>query len=227
MDIGDLAPLVAATLRDRVVDDLREEIRNLRADNERLRAENDLLRAAIPWTVQIVGADDATVYATGELPLCDWLDNDDSYTAVEVKPEEGAATCRVDDLSACRILVTRADGLGPDWIIDPSDTLDGGVIGEEWTLFTVHNSQDGDDAWVSIEWPCGDYKRLLMSVSLIGRQVPPSWNEAEFACDTPRELVEKVREVVSGDAPVHFISVELDTVIDGKEVMDLLRMQRT
>ena len=59
----------------------------------------------------------------------------------------------------------------------------------------------------------------------------PVFNDAEFQCDTPRELVEKLREGVSGDAPVQFEFVDLDKVDDneltGKEVMDLLRMRRT
>ena len=41
--------------------------------------------------------------------------------------------------------------------------------------------------------------------------------------------MEKLREVVSGDAPVQFKSVCLDTCdeLSGTEVMDLLRMRRT
>ena len=68
--------------------------------------------------------------------------------------------------------MTRAEGLGPDTIIELSDTFDRGR--GDWSQLTVHNSHGVANARVSIEWNYEDGRWLIMSVSLIGCQVPHS-----------------------------------------------------
>ena len=171
-----------------------------------------------------MGADDDDAYAAGELSLHDMLSNEE-LGVVKVKLEDGAATCRVDDLSECHIIVTRKDGFGPDKIIKLGDTLDEG-FGHNQSLI---EPDVVDNALVEISWFYESFASLEMPMSLNGGQMPPSWSEADVelpslpvSCESPKVLINKLREGLGGDAQVQFQSVEVDSFVSDATVRDAI-----
>lgn len=64
MSASDLAPFVAAVLRDKVLKDATDDMQQLRAENQRLRAKVDIL-ASVP-KAEIVDKNNGTVYLSGK-----------------------------------------------------------------------------------------------------------------------------------------------------------------
>ena len=173
INISNLAPLVAATLHERVVHDLNEENQDLHANMDRLRAYNDRLCTKGPsWTVKITGAKVNTVYATGKLLLYNTMQGEvPNYVALE----EGAATCRVEELSECRLVLTTTDGFSPDKVYNISDLLD-----QSDKVLSFHI--DSSDRWIHFGWR-GDFGYLDMAMSRDGRLLPLGWSEdTDFDC---------------------------------------------
>jgi hypothetical protein len=119
MSVSDLAPLVAAALHDRVVDDLHAEKSNMSLELQSLRAYKEHLGAEGPsWIVRITGPDGTPDYASGtrRLLLSEVLEGG-GYIYLILDPEGGAATCPFDAFFECRLVLTSEDGL-PDKVIE-------------------------------------------------------------------------------------------------------------
>lgn len=84
--MSDLAPFVAATLHDKVLQELQEEVQRLKQETE-------------PWSIHVTGKGGSPVYATGKLSQREVLqqyfgeEHDDQHVCVSLKPSANGETC--------------------------------------------------------------------------------------------------------------------------------------
>ena len=190
---SDLAPLVAAVLRDRVVHDLvreNEEIPGLRDEVRRLRAEGPA------WTLAVAGPGGTPVYATGtvlhrELLRKSGIDDGSidvrgNGGTVVVVFDDGDAACRRDALRECRLLLTPEPGVGQEHAYNFGDDLhDDSKVW--WMELDVGASimacvvEFGDLGDLQLEVP-------ILAGHNLGSRQSCTWSEVEANTD-PGELV--------------------------------------
>lgn len=95
LKMSDLATMVAAALRDKVVGDLNQEVKDLKEELE-------------PWTFTITGAQGSPIYATGKLSLRDALTQslDHPQRRICVQMQEGRVACPLEQFLECKVILT-------------------------------------------------------------------------------------------------------------------------
>lgn len=105
--MSDLGPFVAAALRDKVVEDLNDEVKDLSQQVQRLEEELQ------PWTITISGPQGPPVYAVQNIGMRHVLDTvwSQNYgTTVNMIPIEGPAPCLLMTCLECEVSLQTANG---------------------------------------------------------------------------------------------------------------------
>ena len=193
--MADLAPFVAAILRDGVVDDLQ-------ADNRRLRADG-------PTTTVLVAGPGGTIYATGARSQRECLrevianvrdpDADRDDISFDMEEVEGAATCRLGLVRDCRVLIKKEEGLGPDVVC---------------SIGALARSMRVDDGRLQIAFHPAEYSTFTLGSTNLKLQldipVPSEVLSNEEVVEGRWMFIPPGFLAANADAPVQFQRVMLD-----------------
>mmetsp|Transcript_25792 Transcript_25792/g.28886 ORF Transcript_25792/g.28886 Transcript_25792/m.28886 type:complete len:210 (+) Transcript_25792:19-648(+) len=202
--MSELAPFVAATLRDKIVKELHE-------DNQELRNEICQLRKdGRSWTVQIAGPGGSPVYCTGKISDREVLqqisnqgENLNRYAEVIMHGGEGFS-CPLESFLECQLILTNGLGLKIiETVGTPTADIGGGI--------RAHHGR------LEIHWWFFANSTVFASIALDAPIPPDEWDDIDPALvegrgDVCRRRALPIAEEVAGsDAPIRFVTVNLNS----------------
>lgn len=200
--MSDLAPFVAATLRDKTIADLQEENRQLR---ERLQ---DLE----PWTIRIQNHDGSVVYAIAKLGVKELMQQMRCDTRPDVSLEEmtirvpmetvvGSRPCRMSEFLQGTIVLNTTKGSESEFMGMPSADILHGIKATEDGNFEL--------GWYFSRPEQGGIAAVLVHVPIPADRLSLVTPELSEGMGIAREPALQVAYDVTNDGPISFTTVYL------------------